>query len=106
MSLVFALLLMAQPPLEAKPPPRPPSQAEAPPEPKWSSRSRLIALMEDADTFEVMRRHVPHIIAQIEGSTGIQVPLDFTLEDFLHVPESQITRKLLDQVDRELAAIR
>lgn len=83
------------------------AQAASPPkpEPRWSTDSRLIALMADPETFPIMQKHIPRIVAQIEFATGIIVPLDFTLEDFLHVPEAQITRKDLDAINADLEAL-
>ena len=58
--------------------------------------------MADPATFPIMQRRIPRIMAQIENSTGITFPLDFTLEDFLHVPEAQISARDMDEIDAEL----
>lgn len=75
------------------------------PRPVWSTRSRVVDLMADPGAFPVMQRHIPRLVAQIEFGTGIQFPLDFTLENFLHVPESEVTRGILDRIQGDLDAL-
>jgi hypothetical protein len=104
-SLILAAALLQTAP---EPPPQPqqsPPPVEAPAKPRWSTRSRLVDLMANPDTFPIMQKHLPRIIAQIENSTGITIPLDFTLDDFLHVPEAQITQEDLDAINAELAKL-
>lgn len=67
--------------------------------------ARLVDLMADPDTFPIMHKHIPHIVAQIEFGTGIQVPLYFTLEHFLGVPEAQINEDDLAAIQEDLDKI-
>lgn len=107
---VVALAVLAQgaggSPAAPDPAPAPPASETAHLAGGWSvERSWLVDLMADPATLPVMRRHIPWIVDQIEFGTGIQVPLDFTLADFLHVPQSQVTPEILAAIQKDLDGV-